>query len=69
MTKIVDCHAHIFPSLWQACGFESPEQHAMYMQRAMHLHGNQPIRSARDHRVVAEKHLWKADDPEAPPKN
>jgi predicted TIM-barrel fold metal-dependent hydrolase len=63
MTKIVDCHAHIFPSLWQACGFESPEQHAMYMQRAMHLHGNQPVRSARDHRVVAEKHLWSADDP------
>jgi len=63
MQKIVDCHAHIFPSLWEACGFESPEQHALYMQRAMHLHGNQPVRSARDHRIVTEKHLWSAHDP------
>lgn len=61
--EIVDCHAHIFPPLWEACGFEDVETHLLYQQRAMHLHGNQPVRRLRDHQIVRERPLWDAEDP------
>jgi len=63
MQKIVDCHGHIFPPLADACGFDSAETHLMYQQRAMHLHGNQPVRRVRDHAITTEAHLWSPDDP------
>lgn len=63
MQKIVDCHGHIFPPLVGACGFDSAETHLMYQQRAMHLHGNQPVRRLRDHETISEAHLWSVDDP------
>lgn len=59
---VVDCHAHIFPPLHGACGFPDAETHLLYQQRAMHTHGNQPVRRLRDHAVVPEKHLWDALD-------
>lgn len=61
--EIVDCHAHIFPSLREACGFKDAETHLLYQQRAMHTHGNQPVRRLRDHQVVQERPLWDAGDP------
>lgn len=66
MLNVIDCHGHIFPELIGASGFASPELHLLFQQRAMHLHGNQPVRRLRDHAVVAERHLWDAaDDSEA----
>ncbi len=62
-TDIVDCHAHIFPPLATACGLPDAETHLLFQQRAMHTHGNQPVRRLRDHSIVKEKHLWSTDDP------
>lgn len=63
MLKIVDCHAHIFPPLAGASGFTSAELHLRFQQRAMHLHGNQPVRRLRDHAIVTDRHLWDANNP------
>lgn len=60
---IIDCHGHIFPPLGEACGYPDVETHRLHLQRAMHLHGNQPVRRLRDHAIVRERHLWDADDP------
>ena len=62
MNRIVDCHAHIFPHLDGACGFESSQLHLLYQQWAMHNHSNQPVRRLSDHQVIDEKPLWEADD-------
>jgi len=62
LMQIIDCHGHIFPPLSGASGFESAALHLRFQQRAMHLHGNQPVRRLRDHAVVSERHLWAADD-------
>jgi predicted TIM-barrel fold metal-dependent hydrolase len=59
---IVDCHAHIFPPLAGACGFEDAPTHLLHQQRAMHEHRNQPYRRQRDNSIVAERALWSADD-------
>lgn len=60
---IIDGHCHIFPPLAGACGFADAETHLRYMQRAMHMHGNQPYRRLRDHAVIDERALWCPDDP------
>src|SRR5262245_4833878 len=60
---IVDCHAHIFPPLAGASGFRTVAEHLVHQQRAMHVHGNQPYRRLRDHAVVTERPLWRADNP------
>ena len=60
---VVDCHGHIFPPLAEACGFPDAATHLLHQQRAMHVHGNQPYRRARDHALVTERPLWNADDP------
>jgi len=62
MLNVVDCHGHIFPDLRGACGFASADLHLRFQQRAMHLHGNQPVRRLRDHAVVDERHLWSPTD-------
>jgi len=62
MHGIVDCHAHIFPPLQEACGFKDAATHLLYQQRAMHTHGNQPVRRLRDHQIVTDRHLWSATD-------
>jgi predicted TIM-barrel fold metal-dependent hydrolase len=61
--EVVDCHGHIFPPLAGACGFGSVEAHLVHLQRAMHVHGNQPYRRRRDHAITTERPLWHADDP------
>ena len=61
--EIIDGHGHIFPPLAEACGFQDVATHRLHLQRAMHLHGNQPVRRLRDHAIVEERHLWDADDP------
>ena len=60
---IVDVHAHIFPALAGPCGYPDRATHLLYQQRAMHVHGNQPYRRARDHAPVAARPLWAAEDP------
>ena len=60
---IVDGHGHIFPPLAGPSGFPSVERHLLHLQRAMHVHGNQPYRRLRDHAVVAQRDLWAGDDP------
>jgi len=59
---IIDCHAHIFPPLAEACGFADAAEHLLHMQRAMHEHGNQPYRRQCDDAVVTERVLWSAED-------
>jgi predicted TIM-barrel fold metal-dependent hydrolase len=60
---IVDAHGHVFPPLAGACGFPTVARHLIHLQRAMHVHGNQPYRRFSDHAVVTERPLWRADDP------
>ncbi|MGA9865144.1 MAG: hypothetical protein WBQ75_01745 [Acetobacteraceae bacterium] len=60
---IIDAHAHIFPPLAGACGFPDAATHLLHQQRAMHVHGNQPYRRARDNALVSERPLWAPDDP------
>lgn len=60
---IIDAHAHIFPPLAGACGFADAATHLLHQQRAMHVHGNQPYRRARDNAAVRERPLWAEDDP------
>jgi len=61
--EIIDCHGHIFPPLGEACGFPDAATHLLHQQRAMHVHGNQPYRRARDHALVTARPLWDAHDP------
>lgn len=61
--RVVDCHAHVLPFFGSAAGFSSPEEHLLYVQRAMHTHGSQPVRRARDHGIVTVPTLWDPDDP------
>src|SRR5689334_11224674 len=60
---IIDGHCHIFPPLAGAGGFADVATHRLHQQRAMHMHGNQPYRRARDHAVVTDRMLWNANDP------
>lgn len=59
---IIDCHAHIFPPLAGACGLADAATHLVQQQRAMHVHGNQPYRRARDNAVVTGRPLWDPND-------
>ena len=61
MFKAIDCHAHIFPPLWEASGFDSPETHALYQQHA--LNGKRPVRRRRDHAYVDPQEWWDPTDP------
>ena len=56
---VVDAHCHIFPALAGACGFPDAETHLLHQQRAMHVHGNQPYRRARDHSIVTDRPFYK----------
>jgi predicted TIM-barrel fold metal-dependent hydrolase len=60
--RIMDCHAHIFPPLAEACGFADAATHLLHQQRAMHEHGNQPYRRQRDDAIVTDRPLWSATD-------
>ena len=62
MFDIIDGHGHVFPDLAGACGFADAGTHLLYMQRSMHVHGNQPYRRKRDHATTTIRPLWSADD-------
>jgi predicted TIM-barrel fold metal-dependent hydrolase len=54
---IFDSHAHIFPFLGDASGYESADRHLMYIQRALARHV-QPVRRVRDNTIVEGGMLW-----------
>jgi predicted TIM-barrel fold metal-dependent hydrolase len=56
---IVDSHAHIFPFLGSAAGFDSVEEHMRYLQLYMVGHG-QPTRRFDDHAIMPEQGLAEA---------
>ena len=37
---IIDCHAHVFPSLGSACGWKSAEEHLDFLQKYMYSSAN-----------------------------
>ena len=63
---ILDIHAHIFPDLNGACGFDSVETHRLYLQRFTAATPAQSVRKLTDSRVVedpATAKVWDSDDP------
>lgn len=61
--EMIDGHCHIFPPLAGANGFADVATHRLHLQRAMHMHRNQPYRRLRDHATVSDRMLWDAHDP------
>lgn len=59
---IVDSHAHTFPYLGDAPGFEQPEQFFALLQWGLARHG-QPTRRLSDNATVSSPPLWREDDP------
>ena len=55
--QVIDSHAHIFPFLGGASGYESADRHLMYIQRALAKHV-QPVRRVRDNAIVEGGMLW-----------
>lgn len=51
---IVDSHAHIFPYLGEACGFDKAAEHLCFLQLYIAGHSS-PVRRLRDHAVVEGK--------------
>lgn len=54
---IVDVHAHVFPWLGGASGFDSVAAHMRYLQQSM-CGAPFPVRRVRDNRLVEEETLW-----------
>jgi len=54
---IIDSHAHSFPFLGGASGYDSADRHLMYLQRTLATHV-QPVRRVRDHAIVEGGMLW-----------
>jgi predicted TIM-barrel fold metal-dependent hydrolase len=50
---IVDAHNHIFPWLGGKCGFDTDEEHRLFLQLYIAKHG-EPVRRLRDHVHVPE---------------
>jgi predicted TIM-barrel fold metal-dependent hydrolase len=63
---IVDIHAHIFPNLNGACGFDSVETHRMYLQRFTAATPAQSVRRVSDGRVVEDPTKSQVWDPNNP---
>ena len=54
---IVDVHAHVFPWLGGASGFDNAATHMRYLQQAMSS-APFPVRRVRDNRLVEDEALW-----------
>ncbi len=50
---VIDCHAHIFPWLGGACGWDSQHEHVEYLKKCMY--------AAAHPRHVAEPEFWKSE--------
>jgi predicted TIM-barrel fold metal-dependent hydrolase len=50
---IVDIHAHVFPYLGDASGFTSREEHHLFLQLYLAMHG-QPVRRLSDHALAPD---------------
>jgi predicted TIM-barrel fold metal-dependent hydrolase len=59
---IIDSHAHTFPPLRYAPGFDRPTEFLALMQRGLAFHG-QPTRRVRDNAIVTDlPPIWDPDD-------
>jgi predicted TIM-barrel fold metal-dependent hydrolase len=59
---LIDCHAHIFPYLGGASGYDSVRTHLDHIQKAT-CTPNQLVRRKRDGAVVEQRTLWDGVDP------
>ena len=59
---IIDSHAHVFPFLGNATGFEQPSDYLAWLQRSISSH-HQPVRRTRDNVTVPDHTIWSANDP------
>ncbi len=59
---IIDIHAHIFPFLGGASGFDSVSTHLMYFQKAASTPAN-AVRRVEDNAVVEGQTLWDENEP------
>jgi predicted TIM-barrel fold metal-dependent hydrolase len=50
---IVDVHAHVFPYLGEASGFASRDEHHLFLQLYLAMHG-QPVRRLCDHTLASD---------------
>lgn len=60
---IVDVHAHIFPYLGGASGYDSVSTHMMYFQKATADSPAQAVRRIKDNVIVEGQTLWDPEDP------
>jgi predicted TIM-barrel fold metal-dependent hydrolase len=56
VAPVIDSHAHIFPYLGDASGFDSEAEHLWFMQLYMATHG-EPVRRVRDHVQIHQQTL------------
>jgi predicted TIM-barrel fold metal-dependent hydrolase len=59
---IIDCHAHIFPYLGGASGFDSAETHLMYLQQEIGRNPHTAVRRIKDSSIVTDTSLWQMWD-------
>jgi predicted TIM-barrel fold metal-dependent hydrolase len=60
--RIVDSHAHIFPFLGGASGYDSVATHMRYFQKDM-CNSSHPVRRVADNALVEGQRLWDGVDP------
>ena len=63
---IIDCHAHVFPYLGGASGFDSASTHLLYFQQATASNPATGVRRFQDNAVVEDEALWSMWDENEP---
>lgn len=61
---VIDFHAHIFPYLGGASGFDSPATHMMFWQKEIARNPAAPVRNLQDGTLVEDPSLWQMVDDE-----
>jgi predicted TIM-barrel fold metal-dependent hydrolase len=59
---IIDCHAHVFPYLGGASGFDSAETHLMHWQQEIGRNPAAAVRRVKDGALVEDHRLWRIWD-------
>lgn len=55
---IIDTHAHVFPFMGGANGYDSVSDHVIYLQKVAAQSLPSPVRRLRDGRIVEDRALW-----------